>query len=229
MSVSDQERSLRRRIVFHAMNGKATPAAIKSTLTLLDSEFGNVEKFRFNELIQRMSQTLESAEANLGRILSEIMVLRSQPEDRLGPDPLEGSASATISGRPPSVPKQDSVSKREGIDHVFATMIESLVANLRHRADGSEKKMLDAVISSPELAKIGERMSAPFKEFAKQPDPGTLHVRGTIDEYRSIVHLVYVWLCNKLGPVEADRSLGAVVRAAEQLPEAVQHPPGQLL
>lgn len=227
MPVSEQERSLRRRIVFSAMNGKATPAAIQSAINLLDSEFGDVEKIRFNRLIQRLGETLDAAEANLGKILGEIMVLRSKPADQIGPDPRSGTpVSTTVAAAPKAKP---ATSERSGLDDVFATMIETLVENLKHRGDGSEQQLLSEIQASPAVTKLGARMADPLAAYAKAPAPGTLQCKGMIEEYRAIVHVVYLWICKKLGPVEADQAINAMVRTAEQRPAAVSNPPRQLL
>lgn len=226
MPVNDQERSLRRRIVFNAMNGNATPAAITSAITTLETEFGDVENLRFNQLILRLQATLDSAEVNLSKVLGEIMTLRSLPAEEIGPDPGRGDvvATATVAKKQPAATPM-----RSGMHAVFATMLETVAAQLRHRGDDSHLQMVGALTSSPSVNNLGSRIYDAIHLWGQSPDPGKLSIAGTPDEYRVIVHVVYVWLCEKLGPVDADRLLNAAVRAADQLPDAVTNSPRQLL
>lgn len=48
-------------------------------------------------------------------------------------------------------------------------------------------------------------------------------------ELAKVVHLLYVALCEALGPVEADQVLMRAVRAAEQIPQARQFSPRKLI
>jgi hypothetical protein len=46
---------------------------------------------------------------------------------------------------------------------------------------------------------------------------------------RSVVNVIYIALCEALGPVDADRILGQATQQAERLPEAADFSPRQLL
>ncbi|MEM9586840.1 MAG: hypothetical protein AAGA03_06130 [Planctomycetota bacterium] len=226
MPVNEQERSLRRRIVFNAMNGNATPQAIHSAIQTLDSEFGDVENLRFNQLIQRLQSTLDSAEANLGKVLGEIMSLRTLPAEEIGPDPLAGKQPATTPNQSAS---GQTAGPRTGLHAVFATLVETIASQLQHRGDDSHLKLANAITSAADVIALGDRVLGPLKQWQKTPVAGGLQLLATPDQYRVIVHVVYVWLCQKLGPVDADRLLAAGVRQAESLPDAVSNPPRQLL
>lgn len=238
MPVDDNERSMRRRVVFHAMNGNATPKAIQYAINMLETDFANDEKLRYNELIQRMQADLDSAEANLGKVLGKIMSIRSLPADQIGPDPLGGASETGSSAerQAPTAPVDEIPSveskhrpKRTGAHHVFSTVIEMVVSHLQHRGDDSHLQLIDAILSSRDIQKSGSRLVEPFQNFRSSPQSGNLLINGTQDEYRMIVHRAYVWLCEKLGPVDADRTLNAAIRSADSLPEAVNHSPRELL
>ncbi|MEM6469438.1 MAG: hypothetical protein AAF802_07690 [Planctomycetota bacterium] len=223
MPVNEEERSLRRRIVFRAMQGKAPENAIQNAIDTLDTEFANVEHLRFNELIRRLQETLDSVEVNLGLVLSDIMKLRSMPASEIGPDP--GPSNKPIQTNPS---KPASV-KVEGEHKVFSRMMETVIAQLRHRRDGSETLLIQSLRQAPEIKALSSRIVEPLSSWTKESQPGSLAFNGSVDEYRIVIHSAYIWLCEKLGPVEADRALKGAVRVTEQLPEAVASPPQQLL
>lgn len=231
MPVNEEERSLRRRIVFRAMQGNATPEAIQTAIATLDDEFANVEHLRFNQLIQRLQQTLDSAEVNLGLVLGEIMQLRSKSPADIGPDPgvQQSSRSKANAGRGAAASTPAAPASPRGEHRVFVTVLENVVEQLGHRGDGSERSLISSVLQSSDVQNLNSGVIDPLVQWAEDPQPGYLATYGLTDDYRTIVHVVYVWLCQKLGPVQADRSLNAAIRAAEQLPEAVTHPPQQLL
>ncbi len=223
MPVDDNERSMRRRIVFHAMNGNATPKAIKYAICMLETEFADEEKLHYNELIRRMQVNLDSAEANLGKVLGKIMSIRSLPAEQIGPDPLGSPDEDEHRGA--KIPK----ATRTGPHHVFSSVIEMVVGYLQRRGDDSHLQLIDAILASHDIQKSGPRIIRPFEHYRSTPQAGQLLINGTQDEYRLIVHRVYVWLCQKLGPVDADRTLNAAIRTADTLPEAVNHSPRELL
>lgn len=230
MPVNEHERSARRRLVFTAMNGNATPNAIESALETLDSEFGDVEEIRFNRFVRRLQETLDSTEANLNAVLGQIMTLRQKSPEELGPDPRGGSRiQASDSTLRQAKPQAQNAVKREGLHHVFATMVESFVSHLQNLGNGSDRHLLEALLQSPEVERLSPRVANAIQHWAQSPGTGTLNIQGTIDEYRTVIHAIYLWLCQKLGPVDADRLLSNVVRAAETLPEAVTNSPRQML
>ena len=224
------------------MNGNATPAAIRTAISTLDHEFGDVENLRFNQVITRLQQTLDDAEINLAKVLGNVMTLRGLPPEKLGPDPLPspqsggGSGQSTGSGNHAAGqnPSSSASTRRgsappTGMHAVFADMLQTIVAQLRHRGDGSHGDLLTAIAASPEVAGLGSRVVQPLADWAGDPDRVQFAGAGTDEQYRVILHVVYVWLCGKLGPVQADRTLASAVRSAETLPEAVANPPRRLL
>ena len=229
MKISDQERSVRRRILFGAMNGNATPAAIRTAIATLDDEFGQTENLRFNQVITRLQQTLDATEVNLGKVLGNIMTLRNLPVDKLGPDPATGSRADVVIRQRDGGESPKPVTVRGGAGNVFGTLIETIVSHLRHRGDGSHVAIVEAMATSPEVVSLGDRVVDAIRRWRDDESTSPLHVPGTTEHYRVIVHVVYVWLCNRLGPVDADRMLSAAVRTAETLPDAVNHPPRELL
>lgn len=227
MPVNEHERSVRRRLIFAAMNGNATPSAIDKAIDTLDREFGDVEEIRFNQVIRRLQQTLDSTEANLNAVLGRVMTLRQKSSDELGPDPRDGSAIQPRSSvvRPS---QQRAAAKRVGLHHVFATMVETFITHLQNLDNGSDRHLLEALLQSPDIETLPTRVGAAIHHWAQAPG-GTLEIQGTVDDYRTVIHAIYVWLCQKLGPVDADRLLSSVVRTAEALPEAATNSPRQLL
>ncbi|MEM9827588.1 MAG: hypothetical protein AAF958_13435 [Planctomycetota bacterium] len=228
MPVNDQERSLRRRIVFKAMNGNATPAAIQTAIRTLDNEFGEVENLRFNQLIDRLRDRLDSAEANLSKVLGNIMTLRTKSADEIGPDPLRSQAAGAASKRTGSAAGL-AATRREGLADVFGTLVESVVSSLRHRGDNSHQSFLDEWTKCSDVQALAGRVVGPLTDWAADPQPDAFRPVGTVDHFRILVHAMYLWLCEKFGPVDADRMLNQGVRAAEGLPAAVTNPPRQLL
>ena len=209
------------------MNGNATPDAIRSALSTLDREFGSTSELRYNAFVKRLQETIDAAEANLAKVYGEIMRLRTQPAESLGPDPGVGATPAAAAPAAASAPPASDVPA--GLPRVFASMMSTIAEQLRHRSDGSHRSLADALATSPEVIALGDKITAPLRSWRDADAAGTPAVTGTADQYRVLVHVTYVWLCNKVGPVLADRLLQSAVRTAEALPDAVMHSPRQLL
>jgi hypothetical protein len=59
-----------------------------------------------------------------------------------------------------------------------------------------------------------------FKQAWLRPLQDEWQISATTTELAELMHLVYIGLCESIGPVEADQVLGRALRSAERLPEA---------
>lgn len=68
-----------------------------------------------------------------------------------------------------------------------------------------------------------------FKQAWLQPLQDEWHISATATELSELMQLIYIGLCESIGPVEADQVLARALRSTERLPEARLFSPRRLL
>jgi uncharacterized protein YbbK (DUF523 family) len=226
MTVSNTEKSLRRRILARSL-GENTPASvIQSAIDLLDNEFGDNPEIKYAQLIKRLRESFDHPAFESGNLLGRIMMVRNKPAEQIGPDPAEGRA---VEGEAPK-PKEavPSSVKVEGRALVFNTLlghITSAVAKRGAEVEASYRKhLLDAALQMSLSPDCGKRLVA----WVKSKNEPSAIVGGTA-ELHQIINAAFVWMCCEFGPVFADKVLISSVNETEKLNEAFEFPPRDFL
>ena len=112
---------------------------------------------------------------------------------------------------------------------VFASLIQAILTEVQQFHSAA---LADIRVDS--LKALGTlRIPAPLKQQFQQswlrPLQDNWYLAGTGAELAELTHLVYVGLCEAIGPVDADQVLSRAVRMAERLPEARTFSPRRLL
>lgn len=105
---------------------------------------------------------------------------------------------------------------------------ERLRALLGADAKGMEAEWCDAFKGK----KLASAARQSIERWCRASGNGTdSPIGGDIspDDMRTVVHTIYVWCCEALGPVEADRLFAETVEATSGMPEARRFAPSELL
>ncbi|QEG20244.1 hypothetical protein [Mariniblastus fucicola] len=231
MSVSDTEKSLRRRILFNSLD-KGTPIeVVQSAIDLLENEFGAQPEIRYTQLIKRLRESFEHPAFRSGNLLGRIMMVRNKPADQIGPDPASSLPQTNHSGGSTANPASPSPQRRvilSGRDLVFNTLLGNISAAVVKRHPESAAAYREHFMKEALKMNLSRDCAAKLVSWAKSGAEMS-SISGTDEELHKIINTSFVWLCGKFGPVFADKILLHAVALTEQLPEAFDHSPRKFL
>lgn len=227
MSVSENERSLRRRLLCTALPSSTAPALLQTAMDLLENEFGDEPNIRYSALVKRLREQLDQ-HVDLSGVLTKIMVLRNKP-DTLGPDPFQSGSQPVARGKAePNASAANARQRRTTSQlatlqpkfQVFNCLFAQIIEKISVRSESLVGELAECLATSSSSSLKG------FEEWKQGEEP---RIVGTDEELHKLVNGTFVWMCGKFGPVDADRVLADAVRKAEQLPEAFENPPRSFL
>jgi hypothetical protein len=112
---------------------------------------------------------------------------------------------------------------------VHAALMKHLIEDLQH----FHGDQLDPVRQDLLVALDKARLPASLKDQVRTawtaPLTQAWRIEAMPGELAELVHLLYIALCENLGPVDADRVLTAAVQQADRLPEARRYSPRKFL
>lgn len=112
---------------------------------------------------------------------------------------------------------------------VCADLMRSALAEVQRFHPGALQDLGDSALDLIDTLKVPLSLRRTLRELWTRP----LQAHWVLDlpaaALSQVVHLLYMALCEALGPVEADQVLTRAVRAAEQGPQARQFSPRRLL
>ena len=226
MTVSNTEKSLRRRILAKSL-GEDTPAnVIQSAIDLLDNEFGENPEIKYAELIKRLRESFDHPAFESGNLLGRIMMVRNKPADQIGPDPADGPV---VEGGAPKA-KQVAAGKRkvEGRELVFNTLLGHITSAVSKRGAEVEASYREHLLSEAQQMSLPQETGKQLVSWI-QSKGGPSAITGTTAELHQIINSAFVWMCQKFGPVFADKVLISSVNETEKLSEAFDFPPRDFL
>lgn len=210
---TDAERSYRRRIFATALPDDFPSDALQQSMSVLDQEFGDVEKLKYSDVISRLETNLVKAEVNLNLLLGRIMQLQRKKPDELDADPFGKGTATPVT---PQAPRET----------VFNALFSAVTKQVDRRGQLDELRL--------ELKKnaftlgLAANCVQSLTAWADQRVT-TSRITGSNADLHKVINHVFVWMCNKYGPVDADRILIASVKFAEALPEAFDCSPREFL
>lgn len=137
------------------------------------------------------------------------------------PAPLE-----TVPSSPSSAAAPSAISAHQA---VFATLMGSVMAGVRQFHPDALADLLADGRARFERLRVPAALRQGARKALSAEDASTWVLEGSVEQLSSLVHELYVALCEALGPVDADQILMQAVRQAEQRPEARQVPPSRFL
>ncbi len=229
MSVSSNEKSLRRRILFNSLE-KGTPVdVVQRAIDLLENEYGDQPEIRYTELVKKLRSSFDHPAFKSGNLLGRIMMVRNKPADQIGPDPADTlPPSASMGQMAPSMSSPTQLTGLTGRDLVFNTMFSHINSSIAKRSPEGEKSYRENFLKEALNMNLERETAAQLVAWGKS-SATTSSISGTDEDLHKIVNTAFVWLCGKFGPVDADKILLQAVNLAEQLPEAFDVSPRKFL
>lgn len=218
MSVSENEKSLRRRVLFNSIPAGTPEVIVQQAIDLLENEFGEEPDLQYVQLVKRLKQSINHEAFAARNLLGKMVMLRNKPFSQIGPDPV-GSSSSTV--------RQASSAQtpREIVFNCMMRAMAEMIAkkNLENLAL-LRQRFMEAAVKINLSQSCGKMLVAWAKSESAAPS-----IAGTDEDLHKILNTGFVWMCEKFGPVEADKILLFAVNKAEQLPEAFECSPRNFL
>jgi len=107
--------------------------------------------------------------------------------------------------------------------------MRSALAEVQRFHPGALQDLGDSALDLIDTLKVPLSLRRLLRELWARPLQAHWVLDLPVTELSQVVHLLYMALCEALGPVEADQVLTRAVRAAEQGPLARQFSPRRLL
>ena len=216
MSVSVEEKSRRRRILYSSLD-KGTPAeVVQLAIDLLDNEFGAQSDMKYSALIKRLQEISNHDAFRSANLLGRIMMVRNKPVEVIGPDPSDQNAGSNSGSAAPKTQPQVVL---KGRDLVFNTLLKNITAAVAKQKQGSEESYRENFVKNALHLDLGRNCATKLVSWAKS-NAEMSSIVGSDKDLQKIVNTAFVWLCQKFGPVAADKILLHAVSQTEQLPEA---------
>ena len=222
MSVSDTEKSLRRRILFRALDDGTPVDVVQKAIDLLDNEFGANPEIRYGELIKRLQESFDHEAFRSTNLLGRIMLVRNKPVSEIGPDPSQTLTETAT----PAVAEPEVI--LSGRDLVFNTLLSHITKMVAKRTPDGEAAYRKHFLSEVLKMKLSSSCGAKLVSWAKG-SASMSSISGSNEELHKIINTAFVWMCGKFGPVVADQVLLHAIKQTEQLSEAFEFPPRDFL
>ena len=212
MSVTTEERSLRRRLVYNAMPTNTPLDIVQQCIGILENEFGEQPEIKYSQLIKRLNESINGG-LDGNKMLGKIMLMRRKSADEIGPDPgVAGAAGAGASGAK---------------DVVFNNMFNTIIDQVKNRGPELEKKFRVELPQQCQQAGLKASCLKALAGWAQSAAPSA--ISGDAAELHKIINQSFVFMCQKFGPVDADKILHLAINKAGQLPESFEFSPKELM
>ena len=223
MSVSEKEKSLRRRLLFNSLPAGTSEDLVQQAIDLLDNEFGEDPRILYGALVKRLKETLGDR-VKMHGVLGSIMVMRNKPEAEIGPEPQLASAARTTHAPGQFVGN----ATQKPSDKVFNALFQAVVSMVRQRGSENATGLANFLTGQFKTMGLPGRTQTTLQQWITDPsrEPSVV---GNTDDLHKIINCCFVWLCETFGPVDADKVLLRGVQVAEQLPESFEHSPRKFL
>jgi len=225
MSVSNEEKSLRRRILFNSLD-KGTPVeVVQRAIDLLENEYGDQPEIRYTALVKKLRESVDHPAFQNGNLLGRIMTVRNKTAAEIGPDPVDALPKPVAKQKAPSAPKLTGLTGR---DLVFNTLFGHITTSIVKRGSDNDKDYREHFLKEALKMDLSRECASKLVAWAKNSASNSA-IAGTDEELHKVINTAFVWMCGMFGPVEADKILLHAVKLAEQLPDAFEHPPRKFL
>ena len=211
--------SLRRRAIYTGLAGHFSDEEVWPLLALLESKYAEQPPFALNEflaeVVLRTERKLERA-----RLYRELVGALTGPPSQLLPDP-EEQLAAWRQGR------NEAVRQVATPDSSAQTTFLALNQALLEQLDGAQQAALRR-FAAGNLSGMGvsSELSTRLRIWLEQGGSDGIANLG-LEQLRKLLNLLYIGLCEFLGPVRADRVLSQAVNRVEE--QGVEFSPRRLL
>ena len=225
MSVSEKEKSLRRRLLFNSLPAGTSEDLVQQAIDLLDNEFGEDPRILYGALVKRLKETLGDR-IKMHGVLGNIMVKRAKPESEIGPEPTLAGRSAPVATANPN--QFVGSTGQKASDKVFNALFLEIVSTIRQRGSENATGLANHLTGQFKDMELSGKTQTTLQQWITNPsrEPSVV---GSTGDLHKIINSCFVWLCQTFGPVDADKVLLRGVRSAEQLPESFECSPRSFL
>ena len=112
---------------------------------------------------------------------------------------------------------------------VFGTLMQALLADIRQLHGAEMDDLRASAITTLDGARLSAQVRAAVRESWQRGTEASWHIDLNPKGLSELVHVLYVALCETLGPVDADQVLTRAVKQAELVPAARSYSPKQFL
>ena len=112
---------------------------------------------------------------------------------------------------------------------VFGTLMQALLADIRQLHGAEMDDLRASAITTLDGARLSAQVRAAVRESWQRGAEASWHIDLNPKGLSELVHVLYVALCETLGPVDADQVLTRAVKQAELVPAARSYSPKQFL
>jgi hypothetical protein len=214
MSVSAEERSMRRRLVYNAMPEDTSIDVINKSIEILENEFGNEPQIKYSKLIKRLGEAIDS-NVKFGPVLGRIMILRRKTAEEIGPDPGVVESTNNVSSQVPR-------------DIVFNAVFASIAQQVGNRCEAVRTDFTNWLSKDASTWDLSTECVSELGHWASNSQSHP-NVSGGVDHLQKIINQCFVWMCGKFGPVDTDKILLRALNSAADLPAAIEFPPKKLM
>ncbi|PIA67757.1 hypothetical protein [Pseudomonas sediminis] len=211
--------SLRRRAIYTGLAGHFSDEEVWPLLALWENKYAEQPPFALNgflaEVVLRTERKLERA-----RLYRELVGALTGPPSQLLPDP-EEQLAAWRQGR------NEAVRQVATPDSAAQTTFLALNQALLEQLDGTQQAALRR-FAAGNLSGMGvsSELSTRLRIWLEQGGGDGIANLG-LEQLRKLLNLLYIGLCEFLGPVRADRVLSQAVNRVEG--QGVEFSPRRLL
>ena len=211
--------SLRRRAIYTGLAGHFSDEEVWPLLALWESKYAEQPPLPLNEflaeVVLRTERKLERA-----RLYRELVGALTGPPSQLLPDP-EEQLAAWRQGR------NEAVRQVATPDSAAQTTFLALNQALLEQLDGAQQAALRR-FAAGNLSGMGvsSELSTRLRIWLEQGGSDGIANLG-LEQLRKLLNLLYIGLCEFLGPVRADRVLSQAVNRVEE--QGVEFSPRRLL
>ncbi|MEX8518598.1 MAG: hypothetical protein AB3X44_08810 [Leptothrix sp. (in: b-proteobacteria)] len=159
------------------------------------------------------------------------------PQFTFNPTPVpppQVAAPATVPAPPPAAsiavaPASAPVRQLPPEQAVFSGLIRAILAEVQQfHSSVIEDFRTDSLKELGKL-RVSGQAKHDFKQAWLRPLQDEWQISATATELAELMHLIYIGLCESIGPVEADQVLARALRSTERLPEARSFSPKRFL
>lgn len=211
--------SLRRRAIYTGLAGHFSEEEVWPLLALWESKYADKPPFALNEflaeVVLRTERKLERA-----RLYRELVGALTGPPSQLLPDP-EEQLLAWRQGRNEairSVAKPDAAAQK-----TFLSLSQALLEQLEVPQQQALRRFASGNLGGMQ---VGAELATRLRAWLEQGTQEGIESLG-LEQLRKLLNLLYIGLCEFLGPVRADRVLSQAVARVEE--EGVAFSPRRLL
>jgi len=254
MNLQQNEASRRRRLVYHGIRPHLGEETARKAVELCESEFPPSEPFSVRRLLEKAGTTNPEVPKRFGELFTALITLQTKDGDDIGPDPGSPASAAPAPNpvrptgsiaRPPAViPRPAPVSTPaqprampaiatpkpalSGWGVVFSKLVEQIDTQLIALSPANSGKLRSFLRDAVPKVSLSSVAREEMLRWCGNPK----HLVGpglTPDEMHKLLHQMYLWTLEAVGPVDADKLFGRAIRECERLPEATLFPPRSLL